>query len=490
MSLDVLADDLNIIGVAWVDRDGVVESTRGQLAAWLAVGDRLSEGVTVLNGLEEEFDALVGDPSGDLTLQDITFGEDLQKRFHTIIVRWHPAIERFAVTTMAIEASENSLASVTQLARSRQYYEQVLESERAHFRGIYENSPVFAFSCRENGQVVAATEDMRAFFLDSDESTPLVQLNLHDSTFLQAFSKTTVWSDVWAGERVARRNWRTDTRQGVTLDLEVSGQVMRHPTLDCLEGYFTLFDVTDLHASQARLLRSNKRFESTARQVAHDLLTPLRRISRLSELISSEFAGTGSEAIKSTLDELVKSASQGRNLVTDIVEVARTTAMRSNAENIDPVAIMRNVEDEYAFDLEDIGATVIYDAPPVEVLGDETLLMQIYRNFLSNAIKYRHNDRQLVVRFVVSEDEQHGLEIAFSDNGRGFDSDSAPDVFDAFVRLVGKDDVHGTGIGLDIVKEAVDLLGWDVSAQAREGEGATFLLSIGQSKWQWLPVPR
>jgi len=80
------------------------------------------------------------------------------------------------------------------------------------------------------------------------------------------------------------------------------------------------------------------RFESTARQVAHDLLAPLRRISKLSELISNEFEHTASEALRSTLDELLKSASYGRNLVTDIVEVARTTAMRSRAEPIDPLS--------------------------------------------------------------------------------------------------------------------------------------------------------
>ena len=486
-SLDALADDLNVIGVAWVDKDGNVLSTRGELASWLRAGENLAEGVSVLNGLEDELSALIRDPASHLTLQDITFGEVEQKRFHTIIVRWHPENECFAITTMAIEASENSLASVTQLSRARRYYEEVLELERAHFRGIYENSPVFAFSCRENGQLVAVTRDLRSVFLDCDEETPVNQLSLHETPFLQALASTAIWADVWSGARVERRNWRSDTVRGDALELEVSGQVMRHPTLDCLEGYFTLFDVTDLHASQARLLRSNKRFESTARQVAHDLLAPLRRISKLSELISNEFEHTASEALRSTLDELLKSASYGRNLVTDIVEVARTTAMRSRAEPIDPLSIMRNVVDEYSFDLEEIGASVHYDSEPLEVLGDETLLMQIFRNFLSNAIKYRSSDRPLVVHYAVSEHVQHGLRIAISDNGRGFDSDAAPDVFDAYVRLVGKDDVQGTGIGLDIVKEAVDLLGWSVHAEAIEGQGATFVLTLGQSKWRWLP---
>ncbi|MEM7376647.1 MAG: HAMP domain-containing sensor histidine kinase [Pseudomonadota bacterium] len=483
-SLDAITDELGVVGVAWVSRDSRVMATRGALARWLTVGDLLAEGATVLNGLDDEFDALADDPERRLTLQDITFGEFEQHRFHTIVVRWHPGEGCFLVVTTAVEASESSLASVTQLSRARRYYEDALEREREHFRSIYEHSPVFAFSCRERGQLVAATQDMRTEFLAIDNSVELSQVSVAENAFLTHFAVTDIWREVWSGTRVERRPWRSSTARGDVRDFEVSGRVTRHPTLDCLEGYFTLFDVTDLHATQDRLRRSNKRFESTARQVAHDLLSPLRRIHKLSELVASEFSNTGSEALRSTLDELLKSAQQGRNLVTDIVEVARTTAMRSSAVPIRPVDIMRNIEDEYAFDLEEIGAVVSYEGDAVEVQGDETLMMQIYRNFLSNAIKYRQPDRPLQVTHRTQVDEAAGLQIWFCDNGRGFDSAAASDVFEAYVRLVGKDDVHGTGIGLDIVKEAVDLLGWSVHAMAQPGEGASFVLTLGRSHWR------
>ncbi|MEM6986492.1 MAG: hypothetical protein AAF499_08115, partial [Pseudomonadota bacterium] len=143
LSLEALADELDVVGVARVSREGRVLATRGALAQWLQVGDALHEGATVLNGLEGELQSLAGDPARRLTLQDITFGEDEQRRFHTIVVRWHPDSASFLVVTTAVEASESSLASVTQLSRARRYYEEVLEQERRHFRSIYENSPVF-----------------------------------------------------------------------------------------------------------------------------------------------------------------------------------------------------------------------------------------------------------------------------------------------------------------------------------------------------------
>lgn len=479
--------DLGLLGVATLDEKFVVTQTNGLLAQWLKVGEVATECSLPLVGLTDELKALRQSPGTKLNLPDLSFGENQQQHFHTVNIFWNEQSSCYIVMTTVVNAKENYLVNATQLTRAKHFFDEQLLVERRHFRRIYEHSPQLAVCFHEDGHVVAVSEKLKQHYLGGVVPA-VVASNLPSENALQAIVCSSAWRRVWRGERIERVALEVLNSDGEARDLLLSGTKEARPNIGGYEAYFILVDVTDrnqaidslqergneLEELSSRLEISNHRFEQFATVAAHDLLAPLRRISRLSQIIGDEFKDTTSELLRSTLEELNKSAYQGRKLVNDVMELSRVTVMSSSREMLVPSDIMRIVEDEFRFDLQEVNASFCYQGVDMPLEADETLLFQIYRNLISNAIKYRDLNRELRIVHRTVQTES-GVCIEVSDNGRGFDSQKY-DVFAAFVRLVGKQEVQGTGIGLAIVKEAASNLGWRVEAKSVEGQGASFYL--------------
>lgn len=105
--------------------------------------------------------------------------------------------------------------------------------------------------------------------------------------------------------------------------------------------------------------------------------------------------------------------------------------------------------------------------------ADPDLLRHVWQNLLSNAIKYSSRSPAPVVEVF---QERGGMCVR--DNGVGFDSDKAQNLFGLFQRLHPVDDFSGTGVGLAIVHRIVELHGGSIRANSAPGEGATFLFSL------------
>lgn len=483
--------NLGLLGIATIDENYRVLHSQGELSRWLVVGEIATEKAPALIGMEQELKALRQTPRSRLDLPNISFGEELQQNFYTINVQWDQKTSQYAVLTTAIGAHENYLVNATQLARAAHFFDEQLSTEREHFRRIYESSPQLAVCFREDAKVLAVSELLQSEYLEGDEL-------VHDGSklplghVLRVLKEDSAWSEVWAGREIKGVPLLVQNKKGEWRDLEVSGLKAEHLTQRWIEAYFSFVDVTERNSTLAMLQvrneelevlsnclkESNCRFEQFATVAAHDLLSPLRRITRLSKIIEDEFEGSASTLLHSSLEKLKKSAFQGRALVHDVMELSRVTAMSSQCKALLPSDVMRIVEDEFRFDLDEVGGEISYSGPGVVVDADEALLLQIYRNLVSNAIKYRAPHRALRIQHKVICNEK-GLCLEVSDNGRGFDGQKH-DVFGAFVRLVGSREIPGTGVGLSIVKEAANTLGWRISVRAEEGEGAAFILCCGK----------
>ncbi|RYF74829.1 MAG: hypothetical protein EOO39_07905 [Cytophagaceae bacterium] len=131
---------------------------------------------------------------------------------------------------------------------------------------------------------------------------------------------------------------------------------------------------------------------------------------------------------------------------------------------------------------------VIEVAPLGAIRGDGTQLMQLFRNLLSNALKFKKPGVPLHIKLdsvSVSREElpdtyqpgrEHGqfCAIRISDNGIGFAQEKAAYIFGAFNRLHGRSQIPGTGLGLSIVQRVVDNHQGYIDAQSQPGQGATF----------------
>jgi PAS domain S-box-containing protein len=106
---------------------------------------------------------------------------------------------------------------------------------------------------------------------------------------------------------------------------------------------------------------------------------------------------------------------------------------------------------------------------------DEHLLDHILQNLISNALKYSEKDSEVHCKVSANKDS---IQLSVIDNGIGIPLDDQPKLFDAFHRAGNAGTRQGTGLGLNIVRRAVELLGGTISFESEENKGSTFTVSL------------
>jgi signal transduction histidine kinase len=123
------------------------------------------------------------------------------------------------------------------------------------------------------------------------------------------------------------------------------------------------------------------------------------------------------------------------------------------------------------------GATINLPGDWPVVLGDQTLLQQIFTNLLDNALTYRQPDVAPDLRVTWTIEDGQVI-LAVADNGIGIPPEYQKKIFNVFQRLHSDEEYPGTGIGLAIVKKAAEMLGGGVWVESVVGQGSTFFVKL------------
>lgn len=228
-------------------------------------------------------------------------------------------------------------------------------------------------------------------------------------------------------------------------------------------------------ADRTRQLRdANAELETLAYAMAHDMRAPARQVDALAELLEDCLAGSPREQ---QWLALMRAASQRQcALVEDILEYLRLGTTPMSRERID-------MGEEVALAIAEARARYpggppqwrVGDLPPA--FGDRALVRAILRNLLDNAAKFGGGQADGVVEVGACAGEGP-TEYFVRDNGVGFDSQLAGQLFKPFARLHPEADYPGMGIGLAIVKRLVARHEGRVWAQSAPGQGATFHFTL------------
>ncbi len=221
--------------------------------------------------------------------------------------------------------------------------------------------------------------------------------------------------------------------------------------------------------------------------MSHELRTPLNAILGMTRLLKDEASGITGEQQAGYLEIIGRNGQNLLELINDILDLSKIEAGKVEImwSRIDLEAFtgevlqsVRPLADEKELEL---GAEL--DPKADFIVSDPDKFRQILLNLLSNAIKFTEDGSVSVITRYEKEDK---VSIAVKDTGIGIPEDALEYIFDAFrqidsstTRIYG-----GTGLGLNIAKKLVDLLGGEIHVESEVGRGSTFTVTLPRQ-----PVP-
>jgi PAS domain S-box-containing protein len=367
----------------------------------------------------------------------------------------------------------------------RKAAEAVLVEMEARYRGLLEAAPDAMVVVNQAGDIVLLNvQAEKQFGYRRDELLGQAVTNLIPEGFAERLVTDSLRSaeDALAQvigtglELVARR------KDGSAFPIEI----MLSP-LDSADGILVTAAIRDIsirRAAEAELLekvealhQSNEELEQFAYVASHDLQEPLRMVSSYTQLLARRYKGQ----LDSDADEFIAFAVDGatrmQRLIQDLLEYSRVGTRGRDMVETSSEAAFAVAEINLRGAIEDGSAIVTHDPLPV-VMADETQLVQLFQNLVSNGIKYRGNAAPKV-HVSAAPDGAGRWTFSVTDNGLGIDPEYHERIFGMFQRLHGRDHMTGTGIGLAIAKKIVERHGGSISVESQLGAGSTFRYTLG-----------
>ncbi|MFH1498269.1 MAG: ATP-binding protein, partial [Verrucomicrobiota bacterium] len=227
----------------------------------------------------------------------------------------------------------------------------------------------------------------------------------------------------------------------------------------------------------AELRAKNRELETFTYSVSHDLKAPLRGIDGYSRLLLEDYADRLDDEGRRFLNSVRQASVQMGQLIDDLLAYSRLERRAMTVTPLNLSVALDGLPVGYADEIRDRGVDFKVDLPDVQVMADPEGLTVVLRNLIDNALKFtRSADRPVIsVSATRSPDK---VVLCVRDNGIGFDMKFIDRIFDIFQRLHRAEDYPGTGIGLAIVRKAMERMQGRVWAESAPGGGAAFFLEL------------
>lgn len=256
----------------------------------------------------------------------------------------------------------------------------------------------------------------------------------------------------------------------LTVNRELSQSEARYRTLN-LELEHRVTERT------LELEQAYRELENFSYAVAHDLKAPLRSIDGFGAMLADSYGDKLDDTGRRYVERMRRSALRMSELIDDLLAYARVDQRELQYTSLRVAAVLEKVIAEQHDEIERQGVQVRMSAADLTVHADAEGLHLACRNLLQNAIKFSRDAKPPSVSIEVTARDE-GVVIAVRDNGIGFDMSHHEKIFEMFQRLHRAEEIPGTGIGLAIVRKAVERMGGRVWASSAPGAGATFYLCL------------
>jgi signal transduction histidine kinase len=218
-----------------------------------------------------------------------------------------------------------------------------------------------------------------------------------------------------------------------------------------------------------KLEKKNNELDQFAYIVSHDLKAPLRAISNLAGWLEEDLGPSLSGDNKNNLQLLRNRVVRMEALINGVLEYSKIGRTQIEQEQVDVYTLLTEVEEMLAPPAH-IALKIIEPIPTV--IAPRTMLLQVFANLISNAIKYNDKPQGLVQIYCTGKDQY--FEFTVEDNGPGIPAESHETIFVIFHTLQSRDKFESTGIGLTIVKRILEENGGRIWVESEPGKGSKF----------------
>ena len=228
----------------------------------------------------------------------------------------------------------------------------------------------------------------------------------------------------------------------------------------------------------SELEAKHREMESFTYSVSHDLKAPLRGIDGYSRLLESDHADKLDEEGRFFVAMIRKATAHMGDLIDDLLAYSRVERGRPKLGPVAPDAVVATVIDGVAAEVAAGAVALSAEVEPgLVALGERDGLVLALRNLLDNAIKFTAGRPDRTIAIGARRAQGQAL-FWVRDNGPGFDMRYHDRIFEIFQRLHRAEDYPGTGVGLAIVRKAVERMHGKVWAESAKGDGATFYIQL------------
>jgi PAS domain S-box-containing protein len=253
-----------------------------------------------------------------------------------------------------------------------------------------------------------------------------------------------------------------------TISRQVAFAIERQRGADALESL-----VTERTASLRQVMAQMEEFSYT---ISHDLRAPVRAMRGYAEVVIEDHGWRLEAEARELLARIVRSASRMDRLILDLLTYSRISRRELKLEPVSLDKLVRDVLQQYP-DMSPERADIKVESPLPDVVAHEASLTQVISNLLSNAVKFVPPNGRPQVR-VTFDRRDAQARLWFEDNGIGIKPEHQSRLFGMFERVHPDRHYEGTGVGLAIVRKAIERMNGAVGVESDGVSGSRFWIEL------------
>lgn len=269
---------------------------------------------------------------------------------------------------------------------------------------------------------------------------------------------------------------------GITIKFEVPSKVKEEDLEELIKKLQE--ENSELEKQIEKLTQDKSSKEKFISVIAHDLKSPFQGLLGIFDIITETFDELTTDELKKYLGYAKSSVKNLYQLIEELLQWSRIAlgTVQFNPTKCNLYQEMVNVINLNKNLLDNKKLTVInYLKENLDAYADEVMVNTIFRNLLSNAIKYSKRGGTIIID---AERQEDFIQVSFTDHGIGMDREIQEKLFKLGeqVTMLGTENETGTGLGLILCKEMVELNGGKIWFESEPGKGSTFYITLPKVK--------